>query len=675
MSGADGPLRNSDVERLRGAALVLQRGGRFIVVVAATGVWPAAKALLARELAPPAFHEVRLTTGEDVMRMFASAAAATEGIVVLHVGDDAGEAIQTLNLHRDKLRMQACRFVLRLDGATVQERFAREAPDCYSVRDAVVFVEGQAPPPAFRPDLKKLERLRRGVAATDDPKEILDLANGLLRLDHPEEAHREFDRGIALLESREDLSPEERSTLADLHACHRFRASPEEQRDHVRRALRVLEPVRGELAEQYMATLGHLRDAAGIDVTAARSALALARRSAADDRRIWAQLLLLASALCEHGDIKAARAAFEEVPPAARVSSSRRQQVGWVDAHLLWHEGRWEELERRLRTSIGAAFESGEEDWFAGLSADLARLLSDRGELEAAMEILAPLVDDRAAFLRARIRRDRAEPQAIEALTGPLGADMPGPTALSDTIDEADVTSRHVRTAIEAGLLPPDRGAQLDAEIAALSAHVAAVAPMDPPWSRIRMELLVADDLLRRESAEDRARAAAERALSLARTGAAELIPACARRIAVARLRTGQLDELDDLLGDALAACEAHHLPGEAAHVSALRFWQAAAAGKDTADAERALETAIQRTGSVLIEAEALHQAGRGAGRPDLLERSRRIYRSLPWPAWEAQCLEAQGKKAAALARCNAFGLRLAALALERRDRPPPIGA
>ena len=130
---------------------------------------------------------------------------------------------------------------------------------------------------------------------------------------------------------------------------------------------------------------------------------------------------------------------------------------------------------------------------------------------------------------------------------------------------------------------------------------------------------------------------------------------------------------LAELLDEASAAAEKHHLPGEAARIAGLRLWLTTRLGGDVAGAEQALNEAIERTGSVLVEAEALYKTGRGAGRRDLIERSRRIYRSLPWPEREGECLEALGMKEAARTRYEAFGLRLAALALERRTEPAPL--
>ncbi|WP_437718982.1 hypothetical protein WMF45_22780 [Sorangium sp. So ce448] len=129
------------------------------------------------------------------------------------------------------------------------------------------------------------------------------------------------------------------------------------------------------------------------------------------------------------------------------------------------------------------------------------------------------------------------------------------------------------------------------------------------------------------------------------------------------------------MLDDATRAAVAHHLPGEAAWIAGLRLWYAVQRGAAVADAEEALEAAFARSGSVLVQAEVLLRVGRGAGRRDLVGRARRIYHALPWPEREGACLEALGMPQVARDRYEAFGLRLAALAVDRNPEPAPVDA
>lgn len=328
-----------------------------------------------------------------------------------------------------------------------------------------------------------------------------------------------------------------------------------------------------------------------------------------------------------------------------------------------------------MRENLATSVQVQYKNWFRRYTSILARLLIMRAEFEAALDTLDVVTSEGAELLRVLIQCAQGDSKAISELEMPLMARPFSAEGISKILDEVGAKAYMSRYAIGAGLLDPTRSERLATELEALAAHVADVAPVDPPWSRIKAQLLVADNLLARTGAEERARAAAERALALARTGAQEQIPNCVRRLAVAALRTGAMDGLSELLDEAFAAAEARHLPGEAARLAALRLWHLTRLGQDTTQAEQALNAAIDRTGSVLVEAEVLYLAGRATGRRDLLERSRRIYRSLPWPEREGECLEALGLKAAARTRYEAFGLRLAALALDRRTELPPIQA
>ncbi len=309
-------LRQGDEQQIRGVLAALRHGGRFVIIVAEEAIFPAVREALARGISPLPLHEVSLVTGDDVMRLFASPVIARDGIVVLHIGDDAAGAVEALNLHRDKLRRNPCRFVLWLDGAEVHRRFAREAPDCYSFRDAVALVEGRTAVAALPTrDRAQLKELRRSVSAAQRPEHLFALAHDFFDLDRPDEAHLALERGIAILSAKKKLSPEDRSRLANLHYYRAAWASPEERRNRVREALRILEPVRDQFEEQYTSILGRLRDAYGIEVGAAQAALSIAQRSggAADSEHVTRQLMNLADALWQRDDVKGAREVLRQV--------------------------------------------------------------------------------------------------------------------------------------------------------------------------------------------------------------------------------------------------------------------------------------------------------------------------------------------------------------------------
>ncbi|MEZ4309543.1 MAG: hypothetical protein R3F14_16015 [Polyangiaceae bacterium] len=240
---------------------------------------------------------------------------------------------------------------------------------------------------------------------------------------------------------------------------------------------------------------------------------------------------------------------------------------------------------------------------------------------------------------------------------------------LAIATDEA----RAIRAAAQAGLIEPARERELGLELKAFTRATLEVVPESDRLSRADVYMTLSHSALLHVGGEEQAREAAENALREIRDEAPELVPWCTHPIAIARLRSGDLHGLSELLQQAASVCAEHDLPSHAARIAALGLWHATLTSSDISSAETALHAAIERTGSVLVEAQALHLAGRGARRPDLVERARRIYRSLPCPEREALCLEALGQKQAALARLDAFGLKLPLLAMERRAEPPPI--
>ncbi len=671
MSPSVRQLRRADEQQLRVVEAALKHG-RFAVVVAGDDVWPLA--LKALGVKPAA--EFVLESGDDTMRMFASPAAAGEGVLVLHLGEEARGAMGALNLNRDKLKARRCRFLLHLAGLDAYRRFVRDAPDAYSVRDATAVLEeqeaaGLGPAPEGESDAD----LERKIAEAREADDLFVLGESLVDAGRFRMAHRALDRGIALLSRGEELSSTERRTLAALHYFRGFGAPREQQRAHFQEALRELGPARGEYERDYQNILGQLRDYYGTELTSVREALgAAAQAIPADAGHVMRQMIALAYAYYSRDGIREARATLERVSLPSWAAEHLRLELAELEARTLVDEGRWRDADSKLVDTLRDFASSEERRWLERIALQRALLLVNQGEPEAAIDAIAGVDTPDARTLRLNVRRSQADPEALRALEAPSYVPPPHADFL-DALAQARQDAVHARLAVRAGLLPPETLPRIDAAIAALVAHVAEVAPTDPPWSRIHAQLLLADQHLARVSEEPAAIEAATRALALARRGAPELVPKCARRIAVAALRSGATQLLDALLDEAAQAADTHHLPGQAAGIAGLRLWQAVQRGSAVDLAEKAMEDAFARSGSVLIQAEVLLHTGRGAGRRDLLDRARSIYRSLPWPEREGACLEALGRPDLALARYQAFGLRLAALALERDPTPEPLGA
>lgn len=561
----DGDLRHADKERLRTVVTALQSGGHFVIVVLANeaSFFPA-KEFLEQELDEAAMRTFDLRTAEEVMHMLAAPEAHRDVLVFLRLVKDSTGAMAALNLHRDKLRSRPCRFVLWLEGVEGQARFADHAPDCYSVREALAFVEGQ-----------------RSLHAAAEQR-TSDVGTGKIAVN---------------LES-----------MADLRT--RF--------------------------------------------------------------RVESLFFKIESAL-NHGDIRRARRLLLDAPRHWWDSRTNQFCMADVDARVLRHEGHWEQAEAVLQKQLDAAILDKQQPWVDRYLVELASLLADRAEFDEALGLLHSLESSTPdqSLLHSLIELQCANPEAIEKLRGPLVDKLPLQAEVEHTLKLVQAKAEGIRSCVDAGFLPPARADELVVEVDELAAYIQTT--FSPQWC-IPAAILGADVRLARRGTEKQARTNAERALALARDTAPEMIPFCVRRIGLAMLRTGDdLSSLDALLLEALDAASNNNLPAEAARLRGLRLWLAHSRGEALAELEEALETAFQRCGSVLVEAEILYQIGRGMNRPALLERARRIYRRLPWPAREIACLEALGKTEMAKTRGEQFGLRLLLLGLERRTEPPPM--
>ncbi|WP_437944408.1 hypothetical protein WMF27_20315 [Sorangium sp. So ce281] len=573
-----------------------------------------------------------------------------------------------LNLNRDKLLSRRCRFLLRLRGLEAFQRFVREAPDCYSIRDAVALIEPQEAI-ELEPSREPEPDVELQIANERSPAALLTFGEELLMQNRLYDGHRAFDRGIALLERKKRLSARDRLVLAALHEHRADGATKQERRIHVQEALRILGPVREEFSKEYTNILAQLSDYYGSEIAAVREALDAAEQAVPRNLDlVTRQLIVLADAYLDREDVRGARDAFGQAQ-IAWFATENRLFIHRLEAVLLSKEGRWKEATHKLQDCLRQTAQAGTRFWIHSFALRLSALLLRQGELGAAVDVIASIKSEHADELRLNVRRSQGELAAfrgIEELADVTAADGD----LSGALTRARASAGWVWRAVRAGLLEERSLDLMDAALAALISRVAAIAPATPPWSRIEAELLAADNLFARVGSEQAAAEAAERALAFARAGAPELIAACMRRIAIAALRSGSVERLDALLDDAARAAVAHQLPGEAAWIAGLRLWYAVQRGAAVADAEEALEAAFARSGSVLVQSAVLLRIGRGTGRRDLVGRARRIYHALPWPEREGACLEALGMPQAARDRYEAFGLRLAALAVGRSPEP-----
>src|SRR5262249_53576663 len=152
-----------------------------------------------------------------------------------------------------------------------------------------------------------------------------------------------------------------------------------------------------------------------------------------------------------------------------------------LEADILQHEGRWREARTKLENAVGDSVVP--RGWAEGFGRELAWLLVRQGEPEAAIQAIANVNSDWADELRLVVRRRQAELDAFRDLEAP--SYIPAPDGdFTRTLARADDDASWNRVAVRAGIVPEENLQRMDAAVTALAAHVARVAPTDPPWSR-----------------------------------------------------------------------------------------------------------------------------------------------------------------------------------------------
>lgn len=680
---ADGrQLLRADEDRLRLVATTLARGGRFVLVVADRDLWPTAARYLRDSLPDHAFVERAPVSSEDTSRAISDPLRDHVGMtIVLRVtGQDAGP-IETLNLRRESLRKAAGNFLVVLEGDAAHGRFLREAPDCYSYRDLLVVLQGE---PSFTPPERNeidwngldaaVERARQEADPRTRADRLYHLARRLQRNNEMDRARKLLEEATAVMTKLEQaLDEDERAFLAALYYHSANGCSRAECYRRVRRALDVLAPVADQYSAQFANIEGQMVDAIGVDLEAALDAVRRAREGRGGS--IGRQLSCLAEAYWARENLVRARDVLAEIDVAdyAIVGNS----LTWISLQfdLLVEEGAWVKADQLVASAKTPELE--EPMHRERLDRLRAMLLMRQGESRAAQRIFETLPTNLAnelALIRIAAdsgRMQDASTQVARMIDRPRTADGPD---VDDLLAMHDLLLYLTEQEIAAGGSVLARE-QLDARLAALRLHIERTEDPDPPWDMIRCLLLQADSYLERFGAERLAVPCAEQAWQLADTGASVLASRVARRLVVAAIRLGELDQARAWLDRGLLRAREHEHRGDEARLRGLALWHAALAGGDVHRAEVDMRTAIAATGSMLVEASVLARTGAALTRHDLLRRAQQIYRSLPWPAREGACLEALGEIRIAEVRYRSFGLVARSTILARRSGPPPITA
>lgn len=640
-------LLRSDEEQISKIRVAL-RLGHFAIVVAGAIEWEAVVEFLGLAGSP----SFELHTGDDVIAMFASQEASTSDIVTFHLNADAREAMGALNLNRDKLLDSKTSFLLHIPDQLSFRIFVEEAPDCFSVRGGLVILEPstvmpvQAPPPSTR---KEESLLISGEDALSEGQRLLKL--GLTA-----KARQVIDRGIILL-AKWPLSPHERSILANLYYFRSDPADLVEQRASILHALHILEPVKDEFKEQYIDTLGQLKDAYGIELVAIQDAIT---KSESPRTR---QTLLLMHALATRDDYSRAKAILTEAFDRRMFARQDSLFLYFIRAQICCSTGKWKEALWLLELGGQEAKIDKDIPFSRTFDVNLAEILNNQGEHEKAQACIRRHSDDYTTLLSLKINCLRGEKE-FDMLIDALGNRL----STSRKSYEFEIAAWLILIASKAKFSSKESIQSIEKLL--LDWENRTLRSSDPPRQAIDAKLLLADYHL----AIPTPRAAADtaqKALDLARWGAPEMVAKCVYLIAVAKLLLNETDLLDELFDEAIHCTEAHHLPGEAARIAGLRLWLAIHRGTGVEEAEKDLEDAFSRSGSVLVQAEVLLRTGHSVGRRDMILRARRIYHGLPWPEREGACLEALGMHDAARRVYKTFGLHLAAQVVEKNPNTP----
>jgi hypothetical protein len=675
-------LLHADEEHLRLAAITLRRGGRFVLVVADSRLWPAASQLLCELLPEHRFAEHAPTSSDEANQAISDPLRDTPGltIVIRITGRDAGP-LETLNLRRESLVKAPANFLVVLDGDEAHSRFLREAPDCYSYRDLLVVVQGEPTLGAHElidmvPDKvvdTAVEAAQQEADPTQRAQQLFYLALLLQRSQGVARARPLLGQAIIALEpKRQSLTDQDRLVLAHLYSASAVGCSCAERHRRIRKALEILAPVADQFGEQFAMIEGSLTDAIGIDLTAALDAVQRARASGGSTA---GPLVGVAHAYWSRDDLVHARAVLDEISADDPVITTIPVLEQALSFRILVESGAWDEASLILSSGIGHALTFAT---FRGQMAERwATLLMRQGEGRAAARILDRVPPDVGNELTlVRIIADggqlsHAASKIEEILCRPWES---LPSGFDDAFAAHQLLVYLTAQGIAAGT-PVRSTDSLDACLAALRDRVEHHEDLDPPWDAIHCRLLQADAYLKRYGAEQAALSSAEQALALAEVAAEIQVPGAIRRGVVALLRLGELAHGKAWLTRGLASARKHGLLGDEAQLHGLALWHAALAGENTTVAEADMQAAFAASGSKLVEASVLARTGAALDRRDLLRRAQQIYRSLPWPAREGACLEALGETQIAEARYRTYGLAMLSAILARRPGPPPITA
>jgi tetratricopeptide (TPR) repeat protein len=669
-------LLRADREQLDRAAELL--GGdepALVLVVCGKALIPAALGYLRERASTEIPEPVVLQGSEEALDALVGAMPeiAEAKVRSLALGGDAKEALRALNWHREKL-LRGAPVVLWLDGVDGLTEMREAAPDAYSFRDMVVLVRGdggrlpQVPRKESRNILEARRRLARARTALERAGAYDQLSDRLRVHDYLTEAETVARRGLDALPENKYTDENARIARANLWSnvamIANERGSQSRQRQAVRQGLEQIEGLKTTRAQEVLVWL--LASMPGSFGTHERAGAEQAFVIVGDARlspRVRMQAARGVSDIAlMAGDVARAHKLLSEID----VRWISPQDVSFLkldQAYVMRGAGRMLEAESYFQQAVSAAKKEGFV--FAPLVIAIAECWLEKGELHIAEQVVREsFVDSEPSHLvrlqtfGAALALEKGELFSASELIHACLRDAARFGLDSDHLNACSLLAEITIEGHDARQLDVDdlRVVAVDLEVAEdVSRSLIGNEPL--PWYLIRLLGFRADILIRTPRCSETLDLA-RRALDLARTTCADLVPEYGRALADHLLRVGKADDALPVLAEVEPEAIDRGMLKELARIRAARVLARVLLNQRSSEIEAALTAlreALESTGAPRIKAETLQQLAirlpPSTTFPDplaLASETHALFVEMPMPAKEARALELAGDVLAA---------------------------
>ncbi|WP_170230001.1 hypothetical protein [Polyangium fumosum] len=595
-------------------------------------------------------------------------------IVAFVIPKDGGPVMNTLNLHREKLREGASKLVF-IEGAEGMAALRSQGRDAYTFRDLLAYLNGEAPLPPVEVGeeseelIHARERYRRAVR--EQGAAAWELGEKLRSRRQFVEAERLLRRALEQYDEEGMTHEEDAEHYANL--CYGVastlghRSSEAQSLQIVRRGLKRIE---GHTSEHALAARADLLLIAEGAYGRNRNYIHEAARVPGGDEHVRPNLLFVFGQwhmrTGNHGE--AGRTLSRYLAIEEHQFNSALAIVH--QAELYTAMGKLSSAEARARVAVEALSRSAASPLYA--HGPLGELFFLRGELDSAERILDAAT--RAAMCDASVTRERIFLAGLSAERGDIES---GFSALRDIAQKSiDAGSdgghyRSVATLVEfltkahaACRLSPDDLPRADDDLTLAEDLSRAAFGTDPPWYTIFFPLRRSELLALRPERLPDALALSQLALDRARASCAEIVPEAARIHGQHLILAGRYDEALATLALAESAAREEEYLRELAAAQRLTVVALVLAGHPASEIEArltALRQTLESTGSPRITAENLLDLARAlpptTTLPEplaLADEALELFTEMPYPAKESLSLETAGD--VLLARGDAEG-------------------